>query len=292
MNLSVRQPHALRVDSNELATRGFVTVAYPPLLRTRVQSAMASWKNFCALSIEEKRKLSGGSRLRDFGYMKREDAGPKADDKELFHVVRRRLPELHSAADAMADRRAGAFIDAIDILLEASVPLIQAFAQSVEREYSLRGFEAEVMRSQDNWTFRYLHYFSGERPALANAHADRGGFTFHTWEDHDGGEYLDFDKNWRPWPVSETQTIIFPSMGLQYRSQGQLKALWHRVVPNHTTVAQGRYSMVIFIDFAMNHRYNDAARRLQDFEPGFNYRLTHEDFAKLFVPSNGMPQTA
>lgn len=175
MNLALRQPHAIGMRVDDLLSRGFVTLTYPPLVRARMAEAMRSWKGFCALPIEEKRKLMGGSRTRDFGYMKREDTGVKADPKELFHVIKRKLPELREKADTVVDRRATAFIYAVDALIEAASPLVQAFAQAVERTYSLRGFEAEVMNAQHNWTFRFAHYLPGLQPVFANAHADRGG---------------------------------------------------------------------------------------------------------------------
>jgi len=267
-----------------LVTDGYVTIPYPQSLRVRVHEAMQSWKNFCALPIEEKRKLSGGDRVSDFGYMRREDTGPRVDDKELFHVVKNEMSRLHTKVVTVSDQRAVRFIDAVETLRKESAPFIQEFAQAVEQEYQLNGLEEAVANSQHNWTFRYLHYFPGKRPSLANAHADRGGFTFHLWEDHVGGEYFDFDREWHPWSVSETKTIIFPSMGLQYFSHCALKALWHRIVPNKITETTGRYSMVAFIDFNMSHRFDDNQYRMQNFEPGFNYNMPFRDFKKLFVP--------
>lgn len=270
----------MKIDT--LDTDGFVTLEYPQLLRNRVRDAMESWKNFCKISPEDKQRLSGGDRLRDFGYMRRNDQSAHADQKELFHVSRNRVDELGAKASGFLDNRASEFIHMIDLLLQESVPLIQTFAQEVEDRYQLSGFEKEVMNAQDNWTYRYLHYFGGG--ALAHAHVDRGGFTLHLDESDGGGEYYDFDRQWHPWPVSEKQTIIFPSMGLQYRSGGKLKALWHRVQPTLRTTLDGRYSMVAFIDFKQSHRYNDAVKRLQDFDPGFNYHMPLQEFNVLFVP--------
>jgi isopenicillin N synthase-like dioxygenase len=119
---------------------------------------------------------------------------------------------------------------------------------------------------------------------FAHAHADRGGFTLHLYESAGGGEYLGFDKVWRPWPIGGEETIIFPSMVLQHRSKGRLKALCHRVVATEETSQHGRFSMVVFIDFHHSHRYSDAVKRLQDFEPGFNYDLSFSEFDKLFAP--------
>jgi isopenicillin N synthase-like dioxygenase len=264
-----------------LETSGFVAVNYPDFLRTCVMEAMESWKDFCELPLEIKHKLSGGDRISDFGYMMRNDGGPKSDSKEQFHVVRSKVDELRERADEIPDRRAGAFIDAIDTLLEAASPLIQEFARSVEERYHVHGFEECVMQSKDEWTFRYLHYFGSE--TLAHAHVDRGGFTMHLHESEEGGEYLDFVDRWRPWPVSSEQTIIFPSMGLQYLTRGRLKALCHRVVSTPRTIQDGRFAMVAFIDFHQTHRYDESHGRLQEKPPGFNYYPPFEEFAKLFV---------
>jgi isopenicillin N synthase-like dioxygenase len=277
------------MDVCTLLTSGFVSVEYPLPLRQSVVDAMSSWKAFCTLPMEKKRLLSGGDRIRDFGYMRRQDTGPTADDKELFHALRARYPDLLPKAKAVGDRRATDFIEAVDALLIRMGPLVQRFAYEVERHYGLDGFEREVMESQDEWTFRYLHYFGG--PTLANAHADRGGLTLHLHESHPGGEYYD-GKCWRPWPVSEKETIIFPSAGLQYRSRCVLKALWHRVVSTPETADEGRYSMVCFVDFAMGHRFNDKRFRWQDFStPGFNYTMPFAEFRKFFV-SNDEYETA
>ena len=257
--------------------------------------AMDSWKGFCDLSQEDKDRLSGGDRLHDFGYMRRNDQGPRCDQKEVFHVVGTLIDDLRAKAEGISDKRAASFIHAIDMLLQESSSLIQTFARLVEGRYGLDGFEEEVARSQDNWTFRYLHYIGGE--ILAHPHTDRGGFTLHLHESDEGGEYLGLDKQWHPWPVSETETIIFPSMGLQYRSEGKLKALCHQVQSTPKTAQSGRYAMVAFIDFKQSRRYNDAAKRLQDFSPGFNYDMPFGEFETLFcsvlrltpsLPSDGV----
>lgn len=270
------------MNVEQLQTDGFVSVEYPEQLRMCVKHAMRSWQNFCSLPTDKKEQLSGGDRLRDFGYMFRKDTGPRTDQKEIFHVVRNRIAELREKGEGISDKRAVNFINAIDALIGASAPLVQKFARAVARTYGLADFETDVMNSQDNWTFRYIHYFGGE--TLAHAHADRGGFTLHLHESDAGGEYFGFDNKWHPWPVTDTQTIIFPSMVLQHYSAGALKALWHRVQPTPKTAAHGRYSMVAFIDFAHVLRYNDAAKNLKDFNPGFNYRMPWNEFDALFVP--------
>ncbi|MBI4449967.1 hypothetical protein HY634_02830 [Candidatus Uhrbacteria bacterium] len=272
------------MNIEDLKHRGFVTLKYPSELRGRVQEAMASWRRFCDLPDAQKALLAGGDRLNDFGYMRRRDTGATADNKELFHATKREMPVLADRARAIADERAVQFIHAVDQLITSIEPAVASFAALVEHRYGLAGFEQAVKTSVDRWVFRYLHYFPGE--TLANAHADRGGFTLHLFESAPGGEYLDLHKRWQPWPVSEEETIIFPGMVLQHRSRGDLKALWHRVVSTEATKASGRFSMVVFVDLRHTHRYNDGAKRLQDFEAGFNYDLPFSELEKLFMPGS------
>jgi len=271
------------MDVTALETKGFVSVEYPLDLYLSVEKAMGAWEYFCELPKEEKVKLAGGDRLHDFGYMIREDEGPRADKKELFHVSMNDMSELYEKARCISDRRALRFIDYVETLILGSQVIVQEFARGIEGAYHLNGFEQEVMESKDRWNFRYIHYFGGE--VLAHAHADRGGFTLHLYESAAGGEYLRFDRVWRPWPINRKRTIIFPSMGMQFRSTGKIKALWHRVRANPQTIQKGRFAMVAFIDFTMSHKYDDSKRRLQDFEEGFNYDMPFAEFQKLFTPT-------
>ncbi len=266
----------------DLTRKGFVSVEYPPALRHCVDEAMELWKDFCNLPEEQKMKFSNHSRLHDFGYMLRnDDKELRADRKELFHVVQNRVPALRKCAQGIAGKCPLTFIDTIDRLITESATLISPFAQAVEKQYGLNGFEKEVMNAQSNWTFRYLHYFGST--ILAHPHADRGDFTLHLSETSGGGECYGLNKKWKPWPVSKDATIIFPGMGLQYRSSNELKALWHQVLPE-TKKQEERFAMVCFVDFEQDYRYNDAAGRLRDFNPGFNYDMPFDKFKELFVP--------
>ncbi len=271
----------IQMDISDLKKHGYVRVRYPRDLRTSVVQAMASWQTFCTLPDEVKRAFSGGDRTNDFGYMRREDKVGTADDKELFHVLRSDLPELARRADEVHDKRAVEFIYAVDELVRMAEPVILAFAQETERHYGLKGFAESVLKNRDQWVFRYLHYMGGE--TLAHAHPDRAGATLHLCESTGGGEYLNFDKKWRPWPLSVDETIIFPSMVLQHLSHGVLKALYHRVTATAESRRSGRFAMVAFVYFQHTHAYNGP--RLQDFEEGFNYDMPFEEFQKLFCPT-------
>ena len=272
----------MHIDISNLPTDGFVACDRPPNMQI-VHDAMASWQRFCTLPLEQKRLFSGGNRIKDFGYMLREDKGPNADAKELFHVSRVQIEKLRTIAAKIHDSRAVLFIDVVDELIAETIPIVSHFARNVQQVYRLPGFAARVIAAQDQWVFRYVHYIAGD--TLAHGHADRGGFTLHLNETESGGEYFTFEGTWQPWLVSEKRTILFPSMALQHFSKGQLKALWHRVVANGKTRTAGRYSMVAFIDFFNDYRYDDSVKRLQNFEPGFNYAMPHHEFHKLFIPT-------
>lgn len=273
------------MNVTDLQKHGFVTVEYPRALRRTVHAAMDSWIQFCKLTDTEKRVLSGGDRIEDYGYVRRLDMGSKADNKEYFHLMKKRAPEFLEKSANICDRRALEFLQAGDSLIAAIQPIIMRFAHDMETAYRMKGFAQEVERSSDVWTFRYLHYFGGD--TLANSHADRLGFTLHLDETDTGGHYLCVqERKWKPWPVNHQQTIIFPSLGLQHRSRNQVKALWHKVEPTEQSKREGRFAMVAFIDFPQEREWDKYKHtRVQDLPEGFNYDLTFEKLdTEYFAP--------
>lgn len=260
-------------------TAGFVKVPYPQELAEAVSTAMASWQAFCRLSQTDKLLFSTNDRVEDYGYMLRQDKGTKVDRKELFHVNLRDLQSLSEISKDFGD--AQQFIQSCSRLITCIQPLIFDFVRSVECDYGLVGFERLVKTSVPNWTFRFLHYFGGD--TLAHSHTDRGGFTLHLAETSGGGECLGFDAIWRPWPLSGTQTIIFPGMLLQHLSKGLIKALAHRVIGNEASIKQSRFALVAFIDFEHTKRFNDAEHRTQDFAEGSTYSMPFREFDQYFV---------
>lgn len=84
-------------------------------------------------------------------------------------------------------------------------------------------------------------------------------------------------------PVSEGETVIIPSMQMQLRSQGEIRALCHRVIATPETSVAGRYSAVCFVQLKNTPKYDkDTHGRLQEKVPGFNYELPRDEFLKLF----------
>jgi hypothetical protein len=219
------------------------------------------------------------------GYELKETPGTSLDLKEDFHFTQHGSEWLTSTANKMSETSVEKFVESAKVLVPLICPMVLQFATEVEREYKLPGFAQEVLKGQDRWIIRFLHYFGGcvVGDETATAHADKSGFTL-SFPSTPGLERLDYSGGWHPMSVPEGQTLIHPSMQLQYRSKGELKALCHRVVATKTTAVTGRFSMVCFIPLVNTASYNKkGAGRLQEFAPGFNYTTPFTEFEKLFV---------
>lgn len=267
---------------HELRDLGLVNVDYPDSLRDAVENAVASWKNFCHLSREEKCAFTF---LEDnhgdgAGYELKEER--KKDLKENFHVTLFQYPRLAE----IANNRTFSFLNDAKILLDRMEPLILQFAKNVEEEYAVEGFVDQVKSCKPYWILRYLHYFGDQEEGaeIAAPHADKGGFTLHLYESDEGLQYYCIkERLWKAMPVDEKQTVIIPAIQLQLRSQGDLKALYHRVIATEKTARLGRFSMVCFIPLQNMPMYNKKVYgSMQTHEVGFNYNLPHQEFAKLF----------
>lgn len=269
---------------NELRDLGLLNVNYPDDLRESVERAIASWKTFCQLPREEKCAFSF---LEDnhgdgAGYELKEESGSRKDLKENFHVTLYQYARLSE----IANKRTFPFLNDAKILLDRMEPLILEFAKIVEAEYGINGLLDEVQLSKPYWILRYLHYFGDQQEGceIAAPHADKGGFTLHLFESDGGLEYYCIkQRKWKAMPVEEKQTVIIPAIQLQLWSRGSLKALYHRVVATKKTARIGRFSMVCFIPFQNVPMYNKKAHgSMQIHNLGFNYDLSHKEFANFF----------
>ena len=269
---------------NELRNLGLLNVDYPNDLRETVERAVASWKAFCQLPREEKCAFSF---LEDnhgdgAGYELKEESGSKKDLKENFHVTLFQYARLSK----IANNRTFPFLNNAKILLDRMEPLILEFAKIVEAEYKINGLLDEVQHSKPFWILRYLHYFGDQQEGceIAAPHADKGGFTLHLFESDEGLQYYCMKQRlWEPMPVEEKQTVIIPAIQLQLLSKGDLKALYHRVVATKKTARTGRFSMVCFIPFQNTPMYNKKVHgSMQTHDIGFNYNLSHKEFANFF----------
>lgn len=275
----------MSVSMDEMRDLGLVNVNYPAELREAVSKAVASWKGFCNLSREDKCSFAflEDSHGDGAGYELKEEKGSKKDLKENFHVT---LFQYDRLAE-IANNRTFPFLHDAKTLLDGIEPLILNFARSIEKEFEVSGLLEEVKLSKPYWILRYLHYFCDqpEGSEIAAPHADKGGFTLHLYESGDGLQYYSIQtRSWNPMPVDENQTVIIPAIQLQLRSEGNLKALYHRVVATEETAKKGRFSMVCFITLENTPTYNKKAYgNMQTHEVGFNYEIPHNEFLQLFI---------
>ncbi len=271
---------------HNLKKAGFVDIAYPDTLRYRVMMAVESWKTFCSLPEETKKRLPyNPGKGMGVGYELKKTKGKSLDLKEDLHVTLGESQWLHDAAVATGEAVLINLVNDASNLIDLMRSSILEFARDVEKEYKLEGLAQEVEDSKDQWFLRFIHYFGGAKVGeeIGKAHADKSGFTLHLYESDPGLQKLTFDKKWEDMPVTEGETVIIPGMRSQYRSRGELNAIFHRVIATQTTAITGRFSMVCFIHLKRTAEYDkDAAGRLQEFEPGFNYEMPFGEFSKLF----------
>lgn len=271
----------------ELETLGLVNVDYPQQPQSAVESAVNLWKQFCDLPSEIKTQFRFVQRHADgTGYEVKEEKGARKDLKENFQITQDDYSRLHTIAKNTKNPVAQNFIENARDLVNVIEPVVMQFAHAVENAYSLPGMAQGILDAKELWIVRYLHYFNEREPGeeIATSHIDKASFTLHLYESHGGLHYLSHQtREWLEMPVGNGQTVIIPAMQLQLNSEGKLKALYHRVVATEETAKTGRYSMVCFVPLKGSRLYNkDAKGRLQHYEPGFNYDLTHEQFAELF----------
>lgn len=285
LQINPYQGKAMNTPTSELKTKGFVALAYPSDLRTAVEKTVTSWKKFCALPDEVKKGLPYSNNADGVGYELKEGVGMKVDRKENFDVTIAGEDWLRKNIEAIQNPVALEFVQNATALVGIMKPTILEFARQTEAEFGLEGFAKEIEESEGGYFTRFIHYF-GDREVgeeTATAHADQSGFTLHLFESAEGLQCLTYDGEWINMPVSKGETVIIPSMQMQLRSKGELRALCHRVIATPQTAEDGRYSAVCFVQFKNTPKYDkDKGGRLQEKAPGFNYGMSHEDFSKLF----------
>lgn len=275
--------------ARELERLGALYVEYHPTVRAGVLEAMARWDEFCGLPDSQKVlfKYSGDASKSGNGYELKRNGVDRKEDCHLRVNVREELLELSARAHPEIGP---AFVEAA-LKVQGLIPeIVRDFARLVELECGIEGFEEDVMSQQDEWLLRFLHYFGDRMPGdvFAAAHPDKGGFTLHLYESAGGVEYFDYtDREWRPLPLTHDQTVMFPGMGLQQRSQCRLRALTHRVMVQEDTAATGRTSAVCFLDFKNARYYNkdffkSTQGLVEKFGPDFLYDISFKGLNKFF----------
>lgn len=275
----------------ELERLGALYMSYDPLLRKGVEEAMVWWDKFCALPNADKLKFgyTPDHKVSGNGYeLKLSGARDQKEDVHFREIVR---DELLFGAAKVHPEIGPAFVEKALAVNGLMTELVRDFAQFVEREYHIVGFERDVMEYQPRWLLRFLHYFPIGSPGevIAAAHPDKGGFTLHLYESHPGVEYFSKEtRRWESLPLSHDQTVAFPGLGLQQRSRCQLRALVHRVIATEETALRGRQSAVCFFNFGGARFYNKENRGptqelIKKHGPDFFYDMSFEEFDQYFI---------
>lgn len=272
---------------SNLKNKGYISVPYPQQLKQAVAEAQRYWEEFCNLPAEIKRSFPYSNSSAGVGYEDKTVSGTSADRKENFDLTIGDSAWLEEQALKTNNPTISTFIEAANKVARLITPSITTFARDVENEFSIDGFEKEVEESSGSYFIRFIHYFPGASAGqeIAEAHTDQSGMTAHLFETSPGFECLSHDMKWEPVDVSNGEMLVIPSMQLQLRSEGQLKATVHRVVATNITASTGRYSAVCFVRFNHTPKYQKESGRLQDLHKsdlGFNYRMSHEEFRKMF----------
>jgi isopenicillin N synthase-like dioxygenase len=265
---------------------GFVYFKYPKELRNAVEEAERLWVNFCGLPKKIKESVPYSNGGAGVGYELKNGIGKNADRKENFDITIPGEDWVEKNISAFKHKETVAFMRKVGELVTKIKPVVLDFAKSIEKEYGIKDFKDEVLKSEGAFFVRFIHYFGDRQTGeeIATSHVDQSGFTLHLFESQPGFQYLSYDKKWKGALVTKGETLIIPSMQMQLRSEGEIKAMCHRVVATEETKDKGRYSMVCFVQLKDTRQYNKSKfGRLQEMEPGFNYNMTREEFEKMFI---------
>ena len=269
----------------DLKTKGFVRIKYPSDLRRAVLKAQQAWVEFNLLPKEVRLSFSYSNSGAGVGYEEKDGSGPMGDFKRNFDVALSGKDWLYERVEKIQNQVARVFVESALEMVSVMTPFVLGFASEVEREFELKGFEEEISSGKDAFFVRFAFYPPQKEAGedIGQAHVDQRGATAHLFESAPGIECLTHVGKWIPLTVSEHETVIIPDMQMQLRSNGVLRALWHRVVANTETARNGRYSAVTFLQFQDTPKYDKSTHgRLQEKPEGFNYGMSQGEFAKLF----------
>lgn len=212
------------------------------------------------------------------------------DYKENFHMTLGTITTLLGLESSLKIKgaikgpEASKFLSAGFSLLNELVPAVQVVVTDLEQHLGIKGFKEEVMRGQQRWVLRCLHYPKCEKGTiLATPHVDKSGLTLYLGSTTAGVQY--YDRSLRRWidiSLERSSVTLTANMQMQYLRH-DIKGLWHQVVANYTAGRKGRDSVVLFIPF-VHVPPVDKARigRMQNQPVGFNYNMEEEEFRRLF----------
>jgi isopenicillin N synthase-like dioxygenase len=230
---------------NSLTHYGFAHIEYPLTVQKNVEHLALSMKDFFKQSFDHKQSIECTT---DGGYEYNDKITnlSLADHKEVFHITKRYEYSnglIQTAEDAT-------FIYAGKLVLAEIIPLIKEVGRMLS-DITGADFVKLMTKSMDGLVLRCL-YYPPQMPKngiIAAEHLDKSGNSFGLYDSTPGFQAF-WDGQWSDVLFSQKQMIFYPSMLAQYYSNCILKALLHRVRITPVSRMNGRYSIVLFNDYA------------------------------------------
>lgn len=257
---------------------------YSVVFQQAVFKAADAWREFVALPTDDKLAASAEDLQFSSGYERKLGGERESRDiKENFDYTANTTEQLGGRALSATTR---AFLEAANTLAAHVSRAIELFGAEIDVELGMTAFAKLAKQSAQNYFIRFIHYPpSPEGSVVGEARTDHSGFTFHLYESTGGCRMLSPDaRQWQPLPVAQNEMAAFAGMQLQLATGGRVKALCHDIVANEEAAREGRIAIVCFTSLEGVPRYDrNTHGRLQDMPAGFNYTMTHDEFAHLFT---------
>lgn len=260
----------------ELDRNGYGVIDYPADLKIAVEDLMSKFSSFCNQELEHKENLNYKNST---GYENRDKiANPDSvDHKESFYIkANYELPDSYTPS-----KEDVAFVNSCKELFEKIAPKI---IESTKILSDISGTDLTQYFDTSALTLRAIHYYPDSNVEIAHSHVDRGGQTYHLYESTGGLESF-WNGEWNHLSFAKDQMAFFPCIQAQYASKCNLKGLCHRVVSNADSIKNGRYSLVLFVDYnklPFKYSFTKSGPIEKTFSPGLNYNLSFSELESYF----------
>jgi isopenicillin N synthase-like dioxygenase len=206
--------------------------------------------------------------------------------KHTFHAQLRDADWLLKTAREACPEAVELVTESLALLEEMKVEAVP-FAEAFAREFGQPDFPKNLQDGFAECILRLLDYPPGYEPEqiIAKEHPDKGGGTMHLFETCEGVERYALDtREWVPFPVNDGQAVVFSGMRMQYLTQCELKALYHRVRATREVAEQGRRSAVLFLNFNGTPYHNKGEHgSTQVYTGDYIYDVPFEEFRTRFA---------
>ena len=260
----------------QIKTSGYAELTCPASLTDVALQAMEKWQRVFALQPHLKEKTRSA---RNVGLV----------TPNTYHFTYGELALLHELAlrlDGHPRRMVFELIEASEALWKGLAPLVLGYAQTIEREASLRRFVEEVEWGKNSWIIEYrFDEPNGEvdgvlrLPKVASQ-----GLAIHVTETDAGLQHLGLNARWQDTLTPNGNLIITPGLQLQHRTKGEVRGLCERAVSTEKSAFLGRHTITCLIPLRMSPSFDEvrAGKQLTDHDEGFNYTMPYGEFANLF----------